>query len=120
MFYVIVLHVGWVKPELPTTVMIQYNQRDLARNKKNRIVRSFFQGDSFSFKPAPFALNMTNVVMMEPSPSWTYLAVMRSLKEKGEEEEKYALEVRASTPISEEVGYIPPHLVLLSIRIECA
>jgi hypothetical protein len=74
--------------------MIQYSQRDLPRNKKNRIVRSFFEGESFSFKPFPFAVNMTNVVLMEPSPSWTYLAVLRSIKEKGEEDEKYLLEVR--------------------------
>jgi acylaminoacyl-peptidase len=84
---------GWVKPDLPTTVMIQYSQRDVARNKKNRIVRSFFEGESFSFKPFPFAVNMTNVVLMEPSPSWAYLAVMRSIKEKGDEEEKYLLEI---------------------------
>ena len=74
--------------------MIQYSQRDVPRNKKNRIVRSFFEGESFSFKPFPFAMNMMNVVLMEPSPSWNYLAVMRSVKEKGEEEEKYLIEVR--------------------------
>lgn len=84
---------GWVKPSLPTTVMIQYSQRDVPRNKKNRIVRSFFEGESFSFKPFPFAMNMMNVVLMEPSPSWNYLAVMRSVKEKGEEEEKYLIEI---------------------------
>lgn len=80
--------------------MIQYSQRDLARNRKARIVRSFFQGESFSFKPAPFAVNLANVVMMEPSPSWTYLAVLRSLKEKGDEDEKYALEVRLIVKIT--------------------
>lgn len=94
LFWYFLGRVGWVKPEIPTTVMIQYSQRDLARNRKSRIVRSFFQGESFSFKPAPFAVNLANVVLMEPSPSWTYLAVLRSIKEKPEEDEKYAVEVR--------------------------
>ena len=78
--------------------MIQYSQRDLLRNKKNKIVRSFFEGESFSFKPFPFAVNTLNVVMMEPSPSWAYMAVLRSVKEKGDEDEKYLLEVRPNFP----------------------
>lgn len=94
--------IGWVKPDLPTTVMIQYSQRDLPRNKKNRVLRSFVEGESFSFKPYPFAMNMTNVVMMEPSPSWMYLAILRSIKEKGDEDEKYLLEVRPIVPSSED------------------
>jgi len=89
--------------------MIQYSQRDLPRNKKNKIVRSFFEGESFSFKPFPFAVNTLNVVMMEPSPSWAYLAVLRSIKEKGDEDEKYLLEVRPLFPILKRLPPNPLH-----------
>lgn len=73
---------------------VQYSQRDVNSNQKNKILRQYHEiSDTFSYKPLPFGLNLNNVVLIQPSPSWKYVALIRSVKKEGEKEEKYLIEV---------------------------
>lgn len=66
----------------------------MSSNQKIKILRQFHEiSDTFTYKPLPFGINLNNVVLIQPSPSWKYIAIIRSVKKEGEKEEKYLIEV---------------------------
>lgn len=85
---------GWINPSKPSQLLVQYSQRDVITKQKYKFLRTFQEReDHFTYQAAPFGFSMSNVIGFEPSPTWKYLCVIRSIKKESDKDEKYAIEV---------------------------